>query len=302
MNNELVATLGNFLYRGLHFTHKHFGEVPEGTFDPKLKKEVESAIGTITDAVNEYELKKVADEVLRVAAVGNEYFQSQQPWKLVKEDLKKTGEVLFNALSLAKALAIFIEPFLPSAAETIWGQLGNDPSTIHEAVLEDALTPPEVGTKITKPAPVISKIDEDLLAELKEIISNRVAAASAAQSGEVELKLAPIKETISFDDFQKVDLRAGKILTCEKVPKKDRLLLLEVDIGTEKRTIVTGLADQYKPEELIGMTALFLVNLAPKKIGGIESHGMVIAIEKGDEPGRWFPVQVDNVPPGSKAA
>ena len=169
-------------------------------------------------------------------------------------------------------------------------------------MLEDALTPPEVGTKIAKPAPVISKIDEDLLAELKHIISDRVAAASAAQSGEVELKLAPIKETISFDDFQKVDLRAGKILTCEKVPKKDRLLLLEVDIGSEKRTIVTGLADQYKPEELIGMTALFLVNLAPKKIGGIESHGMVIAIEKGDEPGRWFPVQVDNVPPGSKAA
>ncbi|MCK4566157.1 MAG: class I tRNA ligase family protein, partial [Candidatus Thorarchaeota archaeon] len=302
VNNELVATFGNFLYRGIHFTHKHFGEVPEGKFDPKLKKEVESAIETITDAVNEYELKKVADEVLRIAAVGNEYFQSQQPWKLVKEDMKKTGEVLFNALSLSKALAIFIEPFLPSAAETIWGQLGYDPAKIHETVFEDALTPLKVGTKISKPAPVISKIDEDLLAELKKIISDRVAAATAAQSGEVELKLAPIKETISFDDFQKLDLRAGKILTCEKVPKKDRLLLLEVDIGIEKRTIVTGLAEQYKPEELTGVTALFLVNLEPKKIGGIESHGMVIAVEKADEPGRWLPVKIDGVPPGSKAA
>ena len=111
-----------------------------------------------------------------------------------------------------------------------------------------------------------------------------------------------VKQIDPTSDFQKVDLRAGKILTCEKVPKKDRLLLLEVDIGTEKRTIVTGLADQYKPEELTGMTALFLVNLEPKKIGGIESHGMVIAIEKGDEPGRWLPVKIDGVPPGSKAA
>ena len=107
---------------------------------------------------------------------------------------------------------------------------------------------------------------------------------------------------ITFEEFKKLDLRAGKILTCVKVPKKDKLLELSVDIGSEKRTIITGLADQYKPEELIDMTALFLVNLEPKKIGGIESHGMIIAIEKSDEPGRWLPVRVDGVPPGSKAA
>ncbi|MFX1607038.1 MAG: methionine--tRNA ligase, partial [Promethearchaeota archaeon] len=280
VNNELVATLGNFLYRGIHFSHKHFGEVPEGEFDPNLKKEVEKAIETIIDAVNEYELKKVADEVLRLASVGNEYFQSQQPWKLVKEDKKKTGEVLFNALSLAKALAIFIEPFLPSAAEEIWAQLGIETATVHESLLEDALTPPKVGTKLVKPAPVISKIDEKLLAELKKIISDRVAVATAAQSGEVELKLAPVKDEISFDEFQKVDLRAGKILKCEKVKGKDRLLKIEVDIGTEKRTMVTGLGHLYKSEELEGLTALFLVNLEPKKIGGIESHGMILAVER----------------------
>jgi methionyl-tRNA synthetase len=302
VNNELVATLGNFLYRAIHFSHKHFGEVPKGNLDSKLKKELETAIGTITDAVNEYELKKVADEVLRVAAVGNEYFQSQQPWKLVKEDKDKTGDVLFNALALSKALAIFIEPFLPSAAEAIWAQLGNEAATIHEALLDDALAPPEVGTKLGKPAPVISKIDEDLLAELKQIIGERVAAASAAQSGEVELKLAPIKDTISFDDFQKVDLRAGKILKCEKVKGKDRLLKIEVDIGTEKRTMATGLGHLYKPEELEGLTGLFLVNLEPKKIGGIESHGMILAVERADKEGAWVPVTLNDLPPGSKAA
>ncbi|OLS26271.1 MAG: Methionine--tRNA ligase, partial [Candidatus Thorarchaeota archaeon AB_25] len=252
--------------------------------------------------VNEYELKKVADEVLRIAAVGNEYFQSQQPWKLVKEDKEKTGEVLFNALALSKALAIFIEPFLPSAAEAIWAQLGNEAASIHEALLDDALNPPEVGTKIVKPAPVISKIDEKLLAELKQIISDRVAAATAAQSGEVELKLTPVKDTITFDDFQKIDLRAGKILKCEKVKGKDRLLKIEVDIGTEKRTMATGLGHLYKPEELEGLTGLFLVNLEPKKIGGIESHGMILAVERADKEGAWVPVKLDDLPPGSKAA
>ncbi len=302
VNNELVATLGNFLYRAIHFTHKHFGEVPEGKLDSKLKKELETAIETITDAVNEYELKKVADEVLRIAAVGNEYFQAQQPWKLVKEDKTKTGEVLFNALALSKALAIFIEPFLPSAAETIWAQLGNDSTSIHDTLFEEALVPPKVGVKLSKPAPVITKIDEELLAELKQIISDRVAAASAAQSGEVEVKLAPIKDTITFDDFQKIDLRAGKILKCEKVKGKDRLLKIEVDIGTEKRTMATGLGHLYKPEELEGLTGLFLVNLEAKKIGGIESHGMILAVERADKEGAWVPVKLEELPPGSKAA
>ncbi len=302
VNNELVATLGNFIHRAIHFSHKHFGDVPEGKLDNSLKKEIEKAIETITDAVNEYELKKVADEVLRVASVGNEYFQAQQPWKLIKDDKKKTVEVLHNALALAKALAIFIEPFLPSAAEEIWKQLGNEPTTVHDALLDDALTPPVIGTKLVKPVPVISKIDDELLKELQTIISNRVAAAKAKESGEVEVKLAPIKDTISYDDFQKLDLRAGKIVKCEKVKGKDRLLKIEVDIGVETRTMATGLGHLYKPEDLEGLTALFLVNLEPKKIGGIESNGMILAIERADKEGAWVPVKLDDLPPGSKAA
>jgi methionyl-tRNA synthetase len=302
VNNELVATLGNFLYRAIHFSHKHFGEVPKGKFDAKLKIEVEKAIETIIDALNEYEMKKIADEVLRIASVGNEYFQSKQPWALIKEDKEKTGEVLFNALALSKALAILIDPFLPATAEKIWAQLGNEPVAVHDTLLKDALVPPKVGTKLVKPTPVISKIDEDLLKELKKTISDRLAAAAAAQSGEVELKLAPVKENISFDEFQKVDLRAGKILKCEKVKGKDRLLTIEVDIGTEKRTMATGLGHLYKPEELEGLTALFLVNLETKKIVGIESHGMILAVERADKEGAWVPVKLEDLPPGSKAA
>ena len=299
VNTELVGTLGNFIYRTLHFTKKNYGTVPKGTFDEKLKKEIETALATITDAVNEYELKKVTDEVLRIASVGNEYFQSNQPWALVKEDKEECGEVLFNAVALVKALAILIEPILPNAAKTIWKQLGQTGSDIHTVPLEDALVPIPVGTEIVKPVPVIAKIDDDLLASLKKTIEDRIKAAERKEKGEPEMTE---NELISFDYFKKLDLRAGKIMTCEKVPKKDKLLLLEVDIGTEKRTIVTGLADQYAPEELTGMTALFLTNLEPKKIGGIESHGMIIAVENGDEPGRWLPVKLDGVPPGSKAA
>jgi methionyl-tRNA synthetase len=300
VNNELVATFGNFIYRGLHFTHKHFGEVPKGDLDPKLKKDIEKTIQVITDAVNEYELKKVSDEVLRLASIGNEYFQANQPWKLVKEDKEKAGEVLYNAIALSKALAVLIDPFMPSVAEEIWSQLGFNGAEVHDTVLDDALVPPTVGAKLNPPKPVIDKIDEKLLEELKGIISARVKAVEAKERGDIEV--AKELDPVAFEDFKKMDLRAGLIVECIKVPKKDKLLELTVDIGYETRTIVTGLADQYKPEELKGKTALFLVNLEPKKIGGIESKGMVIAVEKADQPGKWIPVTLEDLPPGSKAA
>jgi methionyl-tRNA synthetase len=299
VNTELVGTIGNFIYRTLHFTKKHFDTVPDGKIDKTLLKEVERSIETIIDAVNEYELKKASDEILRLASIGNEYFQANQPWILVKKDKAKCGDVLFNAVALVKAITIFIDPIMPGTAETIWKQLGFKGPEIHELPLDEALKPPKAGSSIINPQPVISKIDDDLLDSLKTIIDNRIRAAEKVQSGEQPVEE---KEMIAFDDFKKLDLRAGKILKCIKVPKKDKLLQLEVDIGTEKRTIITGLADQYKPEELLGMTALFLTNLEPKKIGGIESHGMIIAVEKSDEPGRWLPVKIDGVPPGSKAA
>jgi methionyl-tRNA synthetase len=299
VNTELVGTLGNFVYRALHFTKKHYGEVPEGKFDKTLKQEVEKSIETIIDAVNEYELKKASDEILRLASIGNEYFQSNQPWALIKTDKEKCGEVLYNAVALVKAIAIFVEPIMPGVAEAIWKQLGFDGPEIHAMPLEEALKPPKVGTRIVNPQPVISKIDDDLLESLKAIIDNRIRKAEATQRGEL---IVEEKETISFDYFKKLDLRAGKILKCEKVKGKDRLLKIEVDIGTEKRTMATGLGHLYTPEELEGLTALFLVNLEPKQIGGIDSHGMILAVERADKEGAWVPIRLDDIPPGSKAA
>ncbi|MFW9909484.1 MAG: methionine--tRNA ligase [Candidatus Thorarchaeota archaeon] len=298
VNTELVGTLGNFVYRALHFTKKHFGKVPDGKPDEKLVNEIKQSIESIIDATNEYELKKVSDEILRLASVGNEYFQSNAPWQLVKEDKAKAAHVLYNALVLAKALAVLIDPIMPNVAEAIWEQLGYDGPTIHDAILEEALVFPKVGSAIGDPEPVITKIDDDLLKELKKNIDHRIQAAEAKQRGEEVVE----EELVSYDYFKKLDFRAGKIIECERVPKKDRLLLITVDLGTEKRTMVTGLAHLFKPEELKGLTALFLTNLEPKNIGGIESKGMIIAVEKADQPGQWVPVILEGVPPGSKAA
>jgi methionyl-tRNA synthetase len=299
VNTELVGTFGNFIYRALHFTKTHYGVVPEGKLDKTLKQEIQNSLETIIDAVNEYELKKASDEVLRLASVGNEYFQSNQPWSLVKTDKNKCGQVLYNALALVKAIAIFVEPVMPGIAETVWKQLGFKGPEIHDVPLEAALEPPRAGSKIVNPRPVITKIDDDLLESLKAIIDNRIKRAEATERGE---KTMDEQEMISFEYFKKLDLRAGKILKCEKVKGKDRLLKLEVDIGTEKRTIATGLGHLYKPEELEGLTALFLVNLEPKTIAGIESRGMILAVERADKEGDWVPVRLENLPPGSKAA
>ncbi|MFW9849306.1 MAG: methionine--tRNA ligase [Candidatus Thorarchaeota archaeon] len=298
VNTELVGTFGNFIYRALHFTNKHFGEVPEGKLDSGLRTEIEKTIESIIDSTNEYELKKVTDEILRLASVGNEYFQANAPWSLVKEDKAKAAEVLYNAVALTKALAVLIDPILPSVAEEIWKQLGYDGSSVHDSLLDDALETPNPGDKLGTPKPIISKIDEDILKDLKKNIEGRIKAAEAKEKGEETVT----EDIVKFEDFKKLDLRAGKILSCEKVPKKDRLLKIEVDIGTEKRTMVTGLAEMYSCDDLTGKTALFLTNLEPKNIGGIESHGMIIAVEHADKAGNWIPVWLSDIPPGSKAA
>ncbi|TFG04396.1 methionine--tRNA ligase [Candidatus Thorarchaeota archaeon] len=297
VNNELVGTFGNFVYRALHFTNKNFGKIPEGETEKRVQERIASTIGTVKAGVNEYELKKVTDAIMGLATFGNEYFQENKPWELAREDLEKCGDVLYNAVAIVRALAILIDPIMPSVGEKIWEQLREE-TDIHGVQLDEATSPLEIGHKIPKPVPVIDKIDDDLLEDLRASIEARIRDAEAAERGEKKVT----KDIIEFEDFQKLDLRAGKILECERVPKTDKLLELKVDIGDETRTIVTGLADQYKPDELKGITALFLVNLEPKKLAGIESQGMIIAVEKADEEGIWLPVTIEGVPPGSKAA
>ncbi len=301
INTELVGVFGNFAYRAIYFTHKNFGAIPRGELEPELKREIETSIRTITDAVNEYELKKYTDEVLRLASVGNNYFQTNRPWELVKNDRSRAAHVLYNAIALCRALAILIEPVMPEVAERLWGQLGYDPKSIHDTQLQDALVAPTTEVKIGPPTPLITKIEDKDLATLRKEFEERIARAEEREGVAKKVQKAETS-TVTHDDFKKIDLRAGKILSVERVPGKEKLLLLKVDIGTEVRTIVTGLGDQYTPEQLTGITALFVTNLAPKKFGSIESKGMIIAVERADRPGCWIPVRLEDVPPGSRAA
>ncbi len=294
VNNELVNTLGNFFYRAMYFSNQHFGGVPQGNLPDDVRQKIQKTMDAVVEGLNEYELKKVVDEIMALASYGNEYFQSNKPWELVKRDKAKCQEVLYNSLALTKALAVLIEPIMPSVAEKVWRQLGID-SDVHKVLLSEALSPPKQGSKLGEVSPIITKIDEKLLARLKDLVAKRIQAALAADHVEPE-------KMISIEEFHKMDIRAGKIVECTAIPKMKKLLLLKVDIGKEVRTIVTGLADQYKPEQLTGLTALFLANLESKKIGGFESHGMILAVEKADEPGKWIPVTVTGVPPGSKVA
>ncbi|MEM2143300.1 MAG: methionine--tRNA ligase [Candidatus Thorarchaeota archaeon] len=320
VNVELAGTLGNFIYRSLYFTKKYFGKVPEGELDLQIRKEIQQTIDAVVQAANEYELKKYADELIRLASVGNNYFQTNQPWDLIKTDKTRTAHVLYNALAITKALAILAEPVMPAMAERVWSQLGYEGSSVHSARLEEALDPKKPGEAIGDPRPPVIKPDEKLIARLKDEIAKRISDAELLQRGERPIeevegtrvmkkqkeesmeKKTTDSRRVSHDEFLKMDLRAGKILSCERIPRTDRLLLLKVDIGSEIRTIVTGLGHLYSPEELTGITALFLTNLEPKKIGGVESNGMIIAVERADEPGKWVPVKLDGVPPGSKAA
>ncbi|MGV9170682.1 MAG: methionine--tRNA ligase subunit beta, partial [Promethearchaeia archaeon] len=294
VNSELVNTFGNFVYRALHFSHDNFKAIPEGEIEASVESAIESTVESVVDATNRYELKQVVDEVLRLASFGNEYFQSNKPWELVREDKEKCAEVLYNACCIVKALAGLIEPIMPFVAEEIWEQLGLECEDIHEVDVWEAIKPAQAGREIPQPCPVISKVDDTLIKELHSIIDRRIKDAEAAEMGQEEL--------VSFEDFKKMDFRVGEILECERVPDTDNLLKIIVDIGDEERQIVTGLAQLYECDELVGEKALFLVNLEPKKLAGVESQGMIIAVEHADKEGQWVPLTVEDLPPGSKAA
>jgi methionyl-tRNA synthetase len=175
VNKELVGTLGNFLYRALLFANRNYKAVPEGDVEPEVRAEVEKTIEAIRDGLDEYEFKKIADAVLALAAYGNRYLQSKEPWKLTKTEPEKAARVIHNSLWLTKALAVLIEPMLPFKAEAVWEQLG---SPRKDVPLTEALEPLEVGTPIAKPKPLFEQISDEALAELSDMVSKRIEEAS----------------------------------------------------------------------------------------------------------------------------
>ncbi len=309
INTELVAVFGNFLYRTLLFTHKNFGEIPEGEIDREVLDKITDTITKVNKPMGEYEFKKAVDSAMALASYGNVYFQSNEPWKLIKKDKAACGKVVANCAQIAKALILLFEPVLPQKMEDAWKQIGMS-SDVHAATYSDATVLVNSGTTLPKPTILFEKIEDDKTEEMETISNKRVAEAIAKESGtkekegavkkmEEEIEIETITtEEITFDDFSKLDIRIGTIVTAEPVKKSNKLMRLEVDIGEDSpRQLVAGIKETHDPEQIIGRQVVVLANLKPAKLCGVESRGMVLA---GDTEGAVLLMPEEEVAPGTR--
>ncbi len=291
VNTELVGAFGNFLNRAITFAVKNFdGKVPAGDLDPNVMKKIEESVDAVSTSLMQYEFKRAADGVLALADYANTYFQSYEPWKLVRSDMKAASSVLRNCLQMAKAMIILMEPFMPARMELAWGQLGmKDP--LDKVQFSDAVQPLEEGQPLGVPKILFTRIEDSTVKRLDGIFKDRIRKAEGGEE-----KAA--KQTVSFDQFKSLDLRVGTILEAERIKGSEKLLRLVVDIGDERRQIVAGIAKMYSTEELLGRQVVVVANLEPVKIFGVESKGMLLA---ADINGGAVLLKPDkDVPPGSE--
>lgn len=275
-NNELVAIYGNFINRAVVLTHKFFdGKVPEaGQFegiDLETINQLKEFPKKVSDSIEKYRFREALAHVMDLARLGNKYLADTEPWKLIKTDKERTGTILNLSLQIAANLSILSEPFLPRIADQVKGILNLDPVKWNSAGREDLL---QGNTPVEKADLLFEKIEDST-------IDAQVAKLQETTGNTME-NIEPQKDTITYDDFVKMDMRVGTILEAEKVPKSNKLLKFKVDTGIDQRTILSGIAKHYSPEEMIGKQVTVLTNLAPRKIMGFESEGMILMAEDGD--------------------
>ncbi len=278
-NNELVAVLGNFVNRVMVLTHKYFdGVVPEGFKHHVELNQITDFKHNISRAIEHYKFREGLHELMNLARLGNGFLQEQEPWKKIKEDPEAVKDIMFSALQITAALAYLSEPFLPFTAQKLKSML-NLPELAWDDVtasLEKPLL--KSGQPIEKPALLFEKIDDEVIQQQLD----KLNATKTMNLQDNQPKAEPQKPTIQFDDFTGMDIRIGTILEAEKMPKADKLLVLKVDTGIDQRTIVSGIAKHFKPEDIIGQQVCVLVNLAPRKLRGVESQGMILMAENTD--------------------
>jgi methionyl-tRNA synthetase len=276
VNSELADILGNFVNRSLVLTQKYYeGIIPSpGTLtteDNELLAEIEAIPTRIEKLIYAYKLREAQSEWMNLARQGNKYLADQEPWKLIKTDPERVKTILYFANLLTTQLALIGRPFLPTTSERLSKMLNIDITTISWNS-----NPAEIlaaGHRIGTPEILFSKIEDTFIEEERAKLTQNIPAQS---------NFPPMKEAISFDEFTKLDMRLGTIKHAEKVEKADKLLKLTVVTGIDERTIVSGIAEHYKPEEIVGKTVLVLLNLEPRKIRGIESQGMILMAENED--------------------
>jgi methionyl-tRNA synthetase len=275
VNSELADILGNFVNRALVLTHKYYdGKIPEigelTDADKQVIADIEQLPAKIAKLVYQYKLRDAQAEAMQLARIGNKYLADQEPWKLIKTNPERVATIMNIALQITANLSVILQPFLPSTASKLEGFLNfksNDWSDAGNVKLLNA------GHTINHPEILFQKIED-------ELVKSEVEKLKSTQK--LNQKFEAQKMEISFDDFTKMDIRLGTILNAEKVEKADKLLKLLVDTGIDKRTIVSGIAEHYQPEEVIGKTVQVLLNLAPRKIRGIESQGMILMAEDNE--------------------
>lgn len=278
-NSELVAIFGNFVNRTMVLTHKYFGgKVPAKgeltDYDKQTIEEISLYPEKIGRSIEQYRFREALNELMNLARTGNKYLTENEPWKTIKTDEARTATVLNISLQICANLAVLASPFMPITAEKLAKMLNMQPVAWFEAENVDLLSE---STEINAPELLFEQIDDKTIAlQIEKLQQTKKENALSEASVEAQ------KEIISFDDFAKTDIRVGTILSAEKVAKTKKLLKLTVDTGIDKRTIVSGIAEYCKPEEIVGKQVSVLVNLAPKNIKGIESHGMILMAENPD--------------------
>lgn len=304
-NNELVAIFGNFINRVVVLTNKYYdGTVPQpnafSDVDEATLTEMRAYPAVIASSIERYRFREALTELMNLARLGNKYLADEEPWKVIKQDTERVKTQMYVALQIAAALSVLSEPFLPFTSEKLKGILklderpepiismgivdetlsANDAIRKHHTNWNDVSLNSELiasGHTIGAAELLFSKIEDE---EIQKQVDKLEATKTANAAG--NKKTEPQKELITFEDFTKMDIRTGTILEAEKMPKANKLLVLKVDTGIDVRTIVSGIAESFKPENIIGKQVTVLVNLAPRKLRGIESQGMILMTQNAE--------------------
>lgn len=278
-NNELVAILGNFVNRALVLTHKYYnGEVPEPAdyteFDKETIEIYQQIRAKVEHALDHYRFREALREAMNLARLGNKYLADTEPWKVVKSDEARTRTIMYVSLQISAALSVLMEPFIPFSAQKL-NEMVNAPGLTWQDIGNMDLLKP--GHKINKAKLLFEKVDDVMVANQRQKLDD-TKKQNEAENADVE----PSKAEVKFEDFTKMDIRVGTILDAEKVKKTKKLLKMTVDTGIDQRTVVSGIAEYFTPEDVVGRQVSILVNLAPRKIRGIESQGMILMAQDAD--------------------
>ncbi len=278
-NNELVAIFGNFINRVMVLSHKYFdgkaGEIKDASaYDTEVLAELATYPDKIARSIEQYRFREALGELMNLARLGNKYLADTEPWKIIKEEPKRVENILAISLQIAANLAILSEPFLPFTSKSLFEQLNLSASNWNAAGAANIIN---AGHQLGDPSLLFAKIEDELMdAQLAKLAASKKTNEQATHQMEAQ------KPLITFEDFSKNDIRVGTIIAAERVPKTKNLLKMTIDTGIDQRTVVSGIAAFYEPENIIGQQVSILVNLAPRAIKGINSEGMILMAENAD--------------------